>query len=252
MEPCTRWRCQRACASPPRSGRPTTARLAFVAQAPDGLELWVADADRATARRLTPPVVSAAFGFKLAWTPDGRAILVLRTPPGRGAPPAADATPLGPNIQESIGHAKPAPTFEDLLNTPHDEALFDYYFTAELARVDLDGGTVHAIGDPGVISDFALSPDGRYILVERLHRPYSYTVPSERFPTEISMLDAEGRPVHTLVDRPIADDLPIAFDAVASGPRDVSWRADAPATLVWARRRTAAIRPSRRRSAIAS
>ena len=213
---------------------PDDRRLAFVAQAPDGLELWVADADSATARRLTPPVVSAAFGFKLHWTPDGRAILFLQTPPGRGAPPAADETPLGPNIQESIGHAKPAPTFEDLLTTPHDEALFDYYFTAELARVDLDGGTVHAIGEPGVISDFALSPDGRYILVERLHRPYSYTVPSERFPTEISVLDAEGRLVHTLVDRPIADDLPIAFDAVSKGPRDVSWRADAPATLVWA------------------
>ena len=54
-------------------------------------------------------------------------------PSGRGAPPAEFAIPKGPHVQESLGHAGPAPTFEDLLATPHDEDLFDYYATAQLA-----------------------------------------------------------------------------------------------------------------------
>ena len=213
---------------------PDDRRLAFVAQAPSGLELWVADADSATARRLTAPVVNAAFGFRLEWTPDGKGVVFPRTLADRGAPPAEPEAPLGPNVQESLGHATPAPTYEDLLEKPHDEALFDYYFTSELVRVDLADGTAHKLGQAGVISDVSLSPDGRWILVERLHRPWSYTVPSERFPTEIAVWNSAGRPVHTIVDRPVADDLPIAFDAVPKGPRDVEWRADAPATLVWA------------------
>ncbi len=52
----------------------------------------------------------------------------------------------------------------------HDEALFDYYFTGQLVRVDLSGAA-QAIGAPGLIADFSVSPDGRYLLTERLKRP---------------------------------------------------------------------------------
>ncbi|MHA4801697.1 hypothetical protein, partial [Enterococcus faecium] len=92
------------------------------------------------------------------------------------------------------------------------EALFDFYFTSELARVELAGGVVRSLGGRGVIAGFDLSPDGRFVLVERLHRPYNYVVPSSEFPIEIAVLDAAtGKTVRKLVDRPLADDLPIAF-----------------------------------------
>ena len=32
---------------------------------------------------------------------------------------------------------------------------------------------------------------------------------------------------------PLADNIPIAQDAVATGPRDYQWRSDAPATVAW-------------------
>jgi dipeptidyl aminopeptidase/acylaminoacyl peptidase len=212
---------------------PDDRHLAFVVQTATGLELWLADTAGGSARRLTGPVVSGAFGVKLEWAPDGQSILFLRTRPDRGAPPVAPEAPTGPNVQESSGHPTPAPTYEDLLKNANDEALFDYYFTSQLARVGAVGG-VETLGQAGVISDFDPSPDGRYILIERLHRPYSYAVPSELFPTEIVVLDKTGQKVFSLTDRPLADDLPIAFDAVPKGPREASWRADAPATLAWA------------------
>lgn len=214
---------------------PDNRRVAFVAQAPAGLELWTAEAGGGAARRLTPGIVNAAFGVDFEWTPDGQGIVFPRVPASRGAAPPEPAAPTGPNVQESTGRVAPGRTYEDLLTNGYDEALFDHYFTAELARVDVASGELRTIGAAGLIAQFDLSPDGRYVLVERLHRPFSHVVTSRFFPTEIAVWDAAtGKSMRQVTDRPLADDLPIAFDAVPAGPREAEWRADAPATLVWA------------------
>jgi dipeptidyl aminopeptidase/acylaminoacyl peptidase len=119
-----------------------------------------------------------------------------------------------------------------LLHNAYDEALFDHYFTGQLVRIGLDG-VAKPIGKPGLVTNFSVSPDGRYLLTERLKRPYSYLLPARFFPTEIAVSTIEGSPVRTLVDRPLADDLPVDFDATVKGPREAEWRSDAPATLVW-------------------
>lgn len=212
---------------------PDGARLAFAVRTPTGLELWIAERS-GQARRVTGPTLNAAFGAPYRWLPDSSSLLASLVPEGRGAAPAAPTAPSGPLVQESQGQAAPARTYQDLLQSPHDEALFEHYFTAQLARVDVASGAVSPIGASGLYSDVEPSPDGRYILITRLKRPFSYIVPADRFPLEVAVWDMSGRQVHRLVDRPLADTVLPAFDAVVTGPRDVEWRADAPATLVWA------------------
>ena len=209
---------------------PDGTRLAFYAQKPDGLSLWVAERDgsaRAIAKGL-----NGTFGKPFAWTPDSKALIAYVLPAGRGAPPAASITPTGPIVQESAGRTSAVRTYEDLLSDAHDEALFDHYFTGQLVRIDLSGAA-RPIGTPGLFSNFSVSPDGRYLLTERLKRPYSYLLPASFFPTEIAVSTIDGQPVTTLVNRPLADDLPVDFDAAVKGPREAGWRSDAPATLVW-------------------
>lgn len=215
------------------SWSPDSGKLAIVMDAKTGLELWVVDVKTATAGKVTEAVVNATFGAGYDWLPDGSGLLVQTVVAGRGAPPAESTVPTGPTIQESKGKTAAIRTYQDLLANAHDEALFDYYFTSQLTRVGLDGKTV-AVGQPGVISGASISPDGKYILTNRLKRPYSYLVPAGLFPTQIAVSTIDGQPVKTLVDRPLADNLPAAFDAVSTGVRSVSWRSDAPATLVWA------------------
>src|SRR5690606_27223290 len=113
---------------------------------------------------------------------------------------------------------------------PADEALFEYYFTASLTRVGLDGASPETLGPPGLIVDSLPSPDGRYILETRLQRPFSYRVGASAFPTAIVVRDRRGEGVRRLVDRPLQE---LAASDVPPGPRSIQWREDALATLVW-------------------
>jgi dipeptidyl aminopeptidase/acylaminoacyl peptidase len=207
--------------------------IAFVSTTAAGLELWIVDTAAATARRLLDRRLNGTLGTAFGWSPDGASLLVKLVPEGREAAPEKPAVPSGPVIQESLGRTAPARTYQDLLRGPHDEALFEHYFEAQLARVSLEGGVPRPLGDPGIITDFSPAPGGEFLLVERIKRPFSYLVPYYRFPTEVTILDREGRPVRRVADLPLADDVPVAFDAVAPGPRSIHWRGDAPDTLAW-------------------
>ena len=118
-----------------------------------------------------------------------------------------------------------------MLTDARDEALFDYYATARLAVVDARDGSVTRTAARGLYTAVTPSPDGRFLLAERVHHPFSYLFPYERFPTAIEVLDLHGRRVATVADLPLADRVPA--DGVAPGPRDVEWKAAAPATLTW-------------------
>ncbi|MCS6624522.1 prolyl oligopeptidase family serine peptidase [Roseibacterium beibuensis] len=205
--------------------------LAFLMLRPDEVELWVASAADGTARRVTGGV-NAAFPRAYAWLPDSDGFLVRRVIEDRGPPPQADDVPSGPVVQESEpGRAAPLATVQNLLSSPADEALFDYYFTSSLTRVDLYGGAPETLGPPGLIIDSLPSPDGRYILDTRLQHPFSYSVGASSFPTAVVIRDRGGEVARRIVDRPLQE---LAASDVPAGPRSVQWREDAPATLVWA------------------
>jgi dipeptidyl aminopeptidase/acylaminoacyl peptidase len=213
---------------------PDASRLAFANTVSNGIELWVADVRTAQARRLLGPELNAALGSPLEWAPDSRSLIVRRVLPNRGAPPAAPRAPAGPVVQESLRRVAPVRTFQDLLTNAHDEALFEYHFASQLVRVPVSGGPPEPIGQPGIYGGTTLSPDGRYILVTRVKRPYSYIAPLFAFASETLVLDGRGERVHRVHDRAEVVLPPIGRDMVTTEPRGVQWRSDAPATLVWA------------------
>ncbi|OZC02965.1 S9 family peptidase [Rubricoccus marinus] len=213
---------------------PDGRHLAMLTDFDDRIELWTVDVASASGRRLlATPVNDAAPGSTFEWLPSSDALVVRTVPEGR-APLAQEArVPTGPVVQQSDGEAAPARTYQDLLASPQDEALFDHYMTSRLMVVGLDGST-QRFGPDAVYTSLSPSPDGRLLMTETRQRPYSYLVPWYRFPVRVEVWDvASGESVHVAAENPLAERVPIAFGSVPTGPRSFGWRADVPATLVW-------------------
>jgi dipeptidyl aminopeptidase/acylaminoacyl peptidase len=148
----------------------------------------------------------------------------------RGAPPVEGAAPIGPIVQESYGRAAPVRTIEYLLKTPYDEKLFDYYFTNQIALIT-PAGVMKNVGTPAVHTRVDPSPDGKWLLVRTVHRPYSYQVALSDFPERIEVWSLSGHVARVVTDHPLIDNVSSARDAVESGIRMAAWRPDVPATI---------------------
>jgi dipeptidyl aminopeptidase/acylaminoacyl peptidase len=211
---------------------PDGKQFAFTNTSKNGVELWMAATATGQARRIDGAVVNGVGAGPVAeWMGDNKTLIVRLVPAGRGAAPAESSVPRGPHVQESLGHAGPAPTYEDLLATPHDEDLFDYYATAQLASLDAATGKWTPLGSPAIFTTFRPSPDGKHLMVSRLHRPYSYQLPANAFPAEVEVWDRAAKVEYKIASLPLADRVPLA--GVRTGPRSYNWLPAKAATLTW-------------------
>jgi len=208
---------------------PDGRRLAFCNTTGRGMELWVHDAADGSSRKLLEGL-NEAVTVPLRWRGDS-SLVCLRVPPGRGPAPEP-GPPTGPVVQESRGREAATRTWPNLLKTDHDVALFEHYFRAEPVEVGLDGAP-RPLAEPAVYTDFSVSPDGRWLLLESVHEPWSRSVPLERFPQLTRAVELDGGRAVAIADLPVADAVPITFGSVRTGPRRIGWRGDEPATLSW-------------------
>ena len=205
--------------------------FAFLNTTANRVEIWVGDTATGKIRNLKGITINSAIGNPLSWMPDNRTLVVQLVPANRGPVPATPAVPPEPNTQESSGRPGPVRTYEDLLKSPHDENLYEYYATSQLALVDSINGRTTAFGKPAIFQGVDVAPDGHHVLVTRLHRPFSYLFPDSAFPRDVEVWDTKGKLVYKVASLPLADQVPI--NGVINGPRTIRWRPDQPATLLW-------------------
>ncbi len=195
-----------------------------------GIELWIAWPATAAPRRIDGVRLNATLGNPVQWLPDQRRMLVRLAP--KDPPPARPPAPSGPRIEVAErGVKKPTRTYQDLLQDAHDEAVFAHCATSQLAIVDPSTGAVTRIGAPAMFDRIAPSPDGAQLLVSRIERPFSFTLPQGSFPREHAVLDLTGAVVAVVARTPLLDAVPIG--GVASGRRGIDWLPSEPRTLRW-------------------
>jgi dipeptidyl aminopeptidase/acylaminoacyl peptidase len=209
---------------------PEDRHLAFTQTGPTGIELWIADARTGVAKKVTTATLNGTWGTPCDWASE-KEMLCQFVVAARGPLPRAPEVPTGPNIQENYGKAAPLSTYEDLLKNAHDEKLFEYYFTSQLAFVDVATGVKTLVGKPGLFEEAAVSPDAKYVLVARQKRPFSRLVPLNDFPKDVEIWNRQGQLVRKIADLPLAENVPI--NGVPTGPRSYRWQPVGPATLVW-------------------
>lgn len=212
---------------------PDDSKVAFANSTDNRMDLYVADVATASAQKIGSIALNGTLGMPYRWLSDSKGLIVKAIPANRGAAPEVSRVPSGPTTQQNIGGQRgQAPTYQDLLKNPSDERQFAYYTTSQVVRLGLDGSTT-PIGQPGIIISADPSPDGKYVMIETAHTPFSYLVPVYRFPLKTDIYAVTGSLVKSLNDSPLQENVSYSRDGVATGPRDFNWRADAPASVYY-------------------
>ncbi|HPI53989.1 MAG TPA: prolyl oligopeptidase family serine peptidase [Chitinophagaceae bacterium] len=208
-------------------------KLAFTHTTDTGVELWVLDIATAQAKRICGPTLNASIGSVYSWYTDNEHLLVKLLPDN--LPALLDAKknlPKGPTIAKSEGIKSQNRTFQDLLKTPMDEQNFETLASSELYTIDLNGRkTLYKPKDLYIAEN--MSPNGAYIMITTIAKPFSYIVPYSRFPNKTNVYDMEGKLIKTINEVPLTEIMPKGFSAVRKGKRSLGWRDDEEATFAY-------------------
>ncbi|MDC6386691.1 S9 family peptidase [Flagellimonas taeanensis] len=212
---------------------PDQSKMAFTNTTSEGVEVMVLDVETAKATKLTDANVNANMRDVINWFKDGESLLVKMLPSDRKPLiDVSEAVPDGPTISANDGKKAQNRTYQDLLKNPNDEFNFEQLARSELYKVKLDGSKTKW-KETDMYTSISFSPDGNYVMTVTLDKPFSYLVPYYRFPNTTNIFDKDGKLVKKMLEIPLIEDLPQGFMAERTGMRDLSWRNDKPATLVY-------------------
>lgn len=227
------------------SGLPQNARLTNISWSPDekkiaftnttnsGVELWIIDVATASAKKITSDNLNANLGSPYSWMNDNQTLLVKVLPKNRPALiNEKKDLPKGPTVSVSDGAKSQNRTYQDLLKNKNDEANFDALVTSELYKVTISGAST-LFKPADIYAGESFSPDGNYLMITTIQKPYSYIVPLSRFPQKSVVYDLNGKEIKQVNEVPLTEIMPKGFSSVRKGKRSMSWRADKPATLVY-------------------
>jgi dipeptidyl aminopeptidase/acylaminoacyl peptidase len=213
------------------SWSPDETKVAFSHTTPTGVELWLLDVALAKATKLTEANVNANLGNPFSWFRDGQSILVKMIPKNRAALiDLKKELPKGPIVSNSEGKVSQNRTYADMLKNKTDEANFENLVTTELYKVTLNGNaSLYKAADMYLGESF--SPDGNYLMITTIQKPFSYIVPLNRFPQKSTVYDLSGKAIKIVNEVPLTEVMPKGFSSVRKGKRGMNWRSDKPATL---------------------
>ena len=206
-------------------------KIAFFNVLQNKVDVYVIDISSLTCKKVNTTAANIVLGNTLIWLDDAN--LLYKTNVNDPAKVAKKPiTPKGPTIQENLGKVSPSVTYQDLIKSPFDEYLFDYFTTVQLVKNN--NGVETKIGKPSILSSISVSPDKQYFLTRTLNKPFSYLVPAYGFAANVFITDTKGNLVHSLANLPSAESTPSGYDNVQNVPRAFDWRNDAAATITYA------------------
>ena len=144
--------------------------LSYVVLRDTGVEQWVLDINSGIPRPLTSASLNATSGEPCQWLTNSTGMLCKFLRSARGAPPTTDTHSADTNTE-----------------------TFAYYFTSQLATIELSTGRRTNVGRPGFYEQATLSQDGKTILVIILREPGSTLMASFPESRLIEQWDHSGK-----------------------------------------------------------
>ena len=216
------------------SWSPNEKYIAFTHTTAQGVTLWYIDVATAKATKLSKVFLNANMGNPISWFKDSNALLVtLLTSDKPALINTKEELPKGPIVSESEGKVSQNRTYQDLLKNKTDETNFINLATSSVERIDLKGNRTSFSKTSGLFSDVSFSPDGNYVMITSIEKPFSYVVPYYRFPQVTVVYDSNGNEIKLVNELPLNEISPKGFMSTRTGKRNMAWRSDAPATLYY-------------------
>ncbi|WP_316797197.1 alpha/beta hydrolase family protein [Pedobacter agri] len=214
------------------SWNPSENKIAFTNTTQKGVDLYVIDIAAKKATKTNKAFLNVVLGSGLTWLNDNTIIYRTVTKPSSAAP-TKPLMPKGPTIQQNLGKAAPSATYQDLIKSPFDEQLFEFFATSQLVKNT--AGVETPIGKPAIYQRVNISPDKNFMMVETIRKPFSYLVSAFGFPSTVAITDLAGKSVKVIAELPSSEGTPSGYDNIQNVARGFDWRDDEPATIVWAK-----------------
>ena len=211
---------------------PNQKNIAFTNTSSDGVNLWVLNLESRSLVKLSDLKLNSNIGDVINWLNDSEILIKVIPENKKELIDQSNIVPLGPTISSNDGENAQNRTYQDLLKNKTDEFNFEQLVTSDIYKVSLDGKTRKWL-DADMYTDISPSPDGEFVMVSNIKKPFSYIVTYGRFPKSANIYDNEGMLVSNLVDVPLIEELPQGFMAVRTGKRNFSWRMDKPSTITY-------------------
>ena len=216
---------------------PDGSRIAFFGHTDTETHIYVGDPMSGSTRQVTRRPVLATLATTFEWTEDSRSIATVLVPDDRSAMPVAPTVPQGPQVKVAeTDDMNRLRTYASLMATPHDRALLEWHATGQLALIDVERRRANEIGDPDMIRSFDVSPDGQYVRVTRMVKPFSYIVPVNNFGRVEEIWGMDGSVLAEVHTTPLnvgvtPGQTPTApgvggGNGQQAGPREIAWRPD--------------------------
>jgi dipeptidyl aminopeptidase/acylaminoacyl peptidase len=218
---------------------PTGTQVAYIANFDDASHVMVADVATGKSVQVTKTPLLATIMTTFEWTADGKSIVAVVVPDGRGPAPVFGNKGIatGPEVRLTESRVIPQVIHPSLLEDPFEKAELVYYTTGQLVLIDVKTKTAKKIGAPGMIRSADASPDGQYFRVTKMTEPFSYLVPVTSFGSVQELWDASGKVVATLNRTPLREgeatgdgDVPAGGGrgaaqqpATDTGKRNINW-----------------------------
>ncbi|MEJ2879780.1 S9 family peptidase [Pedobacter sp. GR22-6] len=214
------------------SWSPDEQKIVFTQTTQKGVDLYQINIATQKAIKLNKQSLNVVLGSGISWLGSNTLIYRVATKPATAAP-VKPLMPKGPTVQQNLGKAAPSVTYQDLIKSPYDEQLFEFYATSQLVKNV--NGIESPIGKPAIYNSVTASPDKNYLLIRSIRKPFSYLVAAGGFPNTVSVTDLNGKLVKEIAQLPSAEGTPSGYDNTQNVARAFDWRDDEPATLTWAK-----------------
>ena len=211
---------------------PNQKNIAFTNTSSDGVKLWVLNLESRSLVKLSDLKLNSNIRDVINWLNDSEILIKVIPENKKELIDQSNIVPLGPTISSNDGENAQNRTYQDLLKNKTDEFNFEQLVTSDIYKVSLDGKNRKWL-DADMFTDISPSPDGEFVMVSNIKKPFSYIVTYGRFPKSTNIYDNEGMLVSNLVDVPLIEELPQGFMAVRTGKRNFSWRMDKPSTITY-------------------